>query len=75
MAEATEVTQLEILRFNGQEYPIEGLSDKAKYLASQIQDLQGQSNAQKARLDQIGQTWYLRRVSRHNQQNSSYCKV
>lgn len=53
MTEETEVTQPEILRFNGEEYPIEGLSDKAKYLAGQIQDLQSQSNAQKARLDQI----------------------
>jgi len=53
MTEETEVTQPEILRFNGEEYPIDGLSDKAKYLAGQIQDLQSQSNAQKARLDQI----------------------
>lgn len=53
MTEETEVTQPEILRFNGEEYPIDGLSDRAKYLASQIQDLQSQSNAQKARLDQI----------------------
>lgn len=53
MTEETEVTQPEILRFNGEEYPIDGLSDKARYLAGQIQDLQSQSNAQKARLDQI----------------------
>lgn len=53
MTEETQPTQPDTLRFNGEEYPLDGLSDRARYLAGQIQDLQAQSNTQKARLDQI----------------------
>ena len=53
MTEETQETQADTLRFNGEEYAIADLSDKARYFASQIQDLQAQSNAQKAKIDQI----------------------
>lgn len=49
----TEATQPTTLNFNGAEYPVDSLSERAKYLVSQIQDLQAQGTATRAKLDQI----------------------
>lgn len=51
----TEVTENEVqtIAMNDKEYKVDEISDKAKYLLSQIQDLQAQGNQTRARLDQI----------------------
>jgi hypothetical protein len=49
----SEVQQKPTLVFDDKNYVIEDLSDKAKYLVSQIQDLMQQAQATKARLDQV----------------------
>ena len=51
----TEVTENEVqtISLNGKEYKVDELSDKAKYLVSQVQDMQAQANQARARLDQI----------------------
>ncbi len=51
----TEVTENEVqtISLNGKEYKVDELSDKAKYLVSQVQDMQTQANQSRARLDQI----------------------
>lgn len=49
----TEVQAKPTLVLDGQNYIIEDLSDKAKYMVSQLQDLQQQATANSARADQI----------------------
>ena len=51
----TEVTENEVqtISMNDKEYKVEDLSDKAKYLVSQVQDMQTQANQTRAKLDQI----------------------
>jgi FtsZ-binding cell division protein ZapB len=51
----TEVTENEVqtISLNDKEYKVDELSDKAKYLVSQVQDMQTQANQSRARLDQI----------------------
>lgn len=48
-----EVQEKPTLSFDGKNYVIDDLSDKARYLVSQLQDLIQQANATRARLDQI----------------------
>jgi len=51
----TEVTENEVqtISLNDKDYKVEDLSEKAKYLVSQVQDMQAQANQSRARLDQI----------------------
>jgi hypothetical protein len=51
----TEVTENEVqtISLNDKEYKVDELSEKAKYLVSQVQDMQTQANQSRARLDQI----------------------
>ena len=51
----TEVTENEVqtISMNDKEYKVDELSDKARYLVSQVQDMQTQANQARARLDQI----------------------
>ena len=51
----TEVTENEVqtISMNDKEYKVDDLSDKAKYLVSQVQDMQTQGNQTRAKLDQI----------------------
>ena len=51
----TEVTENDVqtISLNDKEYKVEDLSEKAKYLVSQVQDMQAQANQSRARLDQI----------------------
>ena len=51
----TEVTEnaVQTITFNGVEYKVDEISDKAKYIINQITDLQQQGAQTRARLDQI----------------------
>ena len=51
----TEVTENEVqtITMNDKEYKVDEISDKARYLVSQVQDMQAQANQTRARLDQI----------------------
>ena len=49
----TEVQEKPTLVLDGENHVIEDLSDKAKYLVGQLQDLQQQATATSARADQI----------------------
>lgn len=49
----TDVQEKPTLTFEGKNYIIEDLSDRQRYLTSQIQNLMQQANEAKARLDQI----------------------
>ena len=49
----TDIQEKPTLVFNDQTYVIEDLSDNAKYLVGQIQDLMQQKTANQARLDQV----------------------
>ena len=49
----TEVQEKPTLVLDGESHIIEDLSDKAKYLVGQLQDLQQQANQTAARADQI----------------------
>ena len=51
----TEVTENEVqtITMNDKEYKVDEISEKAKYLVSQVQDMQTQANQSRARLDQI----------------------
>ncbi len=49
----TEVQEKPTLVLDGENHVIEDLSDKAKYLVSQLQDLQQQATQTSARADQI----------------------
>ena len=52
MAEATTQEQ-PVLSFNDQNYVIDDLSDQAKYIVAQLQDLEQQLTGTRARLDQL----------------------
>jgi hypothetical protein len=45
--------EVKTINFNGTEYNVEDLSDKAKYFIGQLNDLQLQGQQTRARLDQI----------------------
>ena len=49
----TEVTEKATLQLNDKNYVIEDLSDQARYIVAQLQDLKQQEAQTKARLDQI----------------------
>ena len=49
----TEVTDKPTLQLNDKNYIIEDLSDQARYIVAQLQDLQAQESQHKAKLDQI----------------------
>ena len=51
----TEVTEnaVQTISMNDIEYKVDELSEKAKYLVSQVQDMQTQANQTRAKLDQI----------------------
>ena len=49
----TEVTDKPPLQLNDKNYIIEDLSDQARYIVAQLQDLKQQEAQTKARLDQI----------------------
>jgi chromosome segregation ATPase len=53
MTEVSKNDQPTTLTFNEVDYNIEDLTDKAKYILSQIQDMQMQANQTRAKLDQI----------------------
>lgn len=50
----TEVTEKPTLTFEDKNYVIEDLSHQAKYIIDQLRDLQQQTFATSAKLDQIG---------------------
>ena len=45
--------EVKTITFNGVEYKVDEISDKAKYIINQITDLQQQGVQTRARLDQI----------------------
>lgn len=49
----TEETEKPTLVYDDKTYLIEGLSDRAKYLVGQVQDLNSQISQTKAKLDQL----------------------
>ena len=51
----TEINEnkIETISINDTEYKVEDLSDEARYLVSQVQDMQAQGNQARARLHQI----------------------
>ena len=49
----TEVQEKPTLVLDGENHVIDDLSDKAKYLVGQLQDLQQQATSNSARADQI----------------------
>jgi hypothetical protein len=49
----SEVQEKPTLVFDDKNYVIDDLSDQAKYFIGQLQDLNQQANAAKARLDQL----------------------
>ena len=49
----TDVQDKPTLTFNDKNYIIEDLSDEARYIVAQLQDLQAQESQHKAKLDQI----------------------
>ena len=49
----TEVADKPTLNFEDKNYIIEDMSDQARYIVAQLQDLKTQEAQQKARLDQI----------------------
>ena len=49
----TEVADKPTLNFEDKNYVIEDMSDQARYIVAQLQDLQAQESQHKAKLDQI----------------------
>jgi prefoldin subunit 5 len=45
--------EVKTISFNEKEYQLDKISDKAKYIISQLQDLQQQSSQLRAKLDQV----------------------
>lgn len=45
--------EVQTINLNGKEYNLNEVSDKAKYIISQIQDMQNQATQTRSRLDQI----------------------
>ena len=56
----TEVTENEVqtISMNDKEYKVDELTEKAKYLVSQVQDMQTQGNQTRAKLDQNRSRYY-----------------
>ena len=52
MSEVTE-NAVQTISINDKEYKADEISERAKYLVAQVQDLQAQANQNRARLDQI----------------------
>jgi len=48
-----EIADKATLNFNDKNYIIEDMSDQARYIVAQLQDLQSQEGQMKAKLDQI----------------------
>ena len=53
MTDTVESGEKPVLTFNDQNYVMEDLSDRAKYIVGQLQDLGTQAQQARARLDQI----------------------
>jgi hypothetical protein len=49
----TDIQEKPTLTFEGKTHVIEDLSDRAKYFVGQLQDLQQQASATRAKLDQL----------------------
>jgi outer membrane murein-binding lipoprotein Lpp len=49
----TKENKVQTISMNDKEYKVDELSDRAKYLLSQVQDMQTQANQARSRLDQI----------------------
>ena len=49
----TEENEVQTISMNDKEYKVDELSDRAKYLLSQVQDMQTQANQARSRFDQI----------------------
>ena len=49
----TEVADKPTLNFEDKNYVIEDMSDQARYIVAQLQDLQAQESQHKAKLDQV----------------------
>ena len=49
----TEVADKPTLNFEDKNYVIEDMSDQARYIVAQLQDLQAQESQYKAKLDQV----------------------
>ena len=49
----TEVSDKPTLNFEDKNYVIEDMSDQARYIVAQLQDLRAQESQHKAKLDQI----------------------
>ena len=49
----TKENEVQTISMNDKEYKVDELSDRAKYLLSQVQDMQTQANQARSRLDQI----------------------
>ena len=49
----TEVADKPTLNFEDKNYVIEDMSDQARYIVAQLQDLQAQESRHKAKLDQV----------------------
>lgn len=49
----TDIQEKPTLTFEDKNYVIDDLSDTSKYIVSQLQDLQQQATASRARIDQI----------------------
>lgn len=49
----TEVADKPTLNFEDKNYVIEDMSDQARYIVAQLQDLRAQESQHKAKLDQI----------------------
>ena len=45
--------EVQTFSLNGKDYKLAEVSDRSRYLLSQVQDLQAQGNQTRARLDQI----------------------
>jgi prefoldin subunit 5 len=45
--------EVKTISFNEKEYQLDEISDRAKYIISQLQDLQQQSSQLRAKLDQV----------------------
>ena len=49
----TKENEVQTISMNDKEYKVDELSARAKYLLSQVQDMQTQANQARSRLDQI----------------------
>jgi outer membrane murein-binding lipoprotein Lpp len=49
----TKENEVQTISMNDKEYKVDELSDRAKYLLSQVQDMQTQATQARSRFDQI----------------------